>query len=86
MPRRASIRLVLSIVVAGALAMISVTTPHAQGPVPTGDIPRLPFEKYTLPNGLEVILSQKTALPMVSVNLWYHGRFPHPVTGSSRCQ
>jgi zinc protease len=72
MPRRASIRLVLSIVVAGALAMISVTTPHAQGPVPTGDIPRLPFEKYTLPNGLEVILSQNTALPMVSVNLWYH--------------
>lgn len=72
MPRRASIRLVLSIVVAGALAMISVTTPHAQGPVPTGDIPRLPFENYTLPNGLEVILSQNTALPMVSVNLWYH--------------
>ena len=30
------------------------------------------FEKYTLPNGLEVILSQKRGLPMVAVNLWYH--------------
>ena len=32
----------------------------------------LQFEKYTLPNGLEVILSQKRGLPMVAVNLWYH--------------
>ena len=31
-----------------------------------------PFEKYTLPNGLEVILSQNRRLPMVAVNLWYH--------------
>ena len=72
MPRRASVRLVRAMVVAGALSMISATTPQAQGPVSTADIPRLPFEKYTLPNGLEVILSQNTGLPMVSVNLWYH--------------
>jgi zinc protease len=38
----------------------------------TSDIPQLPFEKVTLPNGLEVILSQKRGLPMVAVNLWYH--------------
>jgi zinc protease len=36
------------------------------------DIPRLQFEKYTLPNGLDVILSQNRRLPMVAVNLWYH--------------
>lgn len=30
------------------------------------------FEKYTLPNGLEVILSQDKRLPVVAVNLWYH--------------
>ncbi len=36
------------------------------------DIPRLAFEKYTLPNGLEVILSEDKRLPMVAVNLWYH--------------
>lgn len=39
---------------------------------PTADIPRLEFEKYTLPNGLEVILSEDHRLPMVAVNLWYH--------------
>jgi len=34
--------------------------------------PRIAFEKYTLPNGLDVILSEDKRLPMVSVNLWYH--------------
>ena len=72
MPRRASIRLLLTAAVAGALATMSVTTPRAQSPASSADIPDLPFEKYTLPNGLEVILSQNTRLPMVSVNLWYH--------------
>jgi zinc protease len=36
------------------------------------DIPQIPFEKITLSNGLEVILSPKRGLPMVAVNLWYH--------------
>jgi zinc protease len=30
------------------------------------------FEKYTLPNGLEVILHRDARLPIVAVNLWYH--------------
>jgi zinc protease len=34
--------------------------------------PELPFEKYRLANGLEVILSQDSRLPRVAVNLWYH--------------
>src|SRR5207245_7441582 len=36
------------------------------------DVPRLSFEKYTLPNGLDVILSEDHRLPRVAVNLWYH--------------
>ncbi|MCP3063427.1 insulinase family protein [Myxococcus sp. K38C18041901] len=32
----------------------------------------IPYEKYTLPNGLEVILSVDRKLPVVSVNVWYH--------------
>ncbi|MBI2189090.1 MAG: insulinase family protein [Acidobacteria bacterium] len=36
------------------------------------DIPRLDFEKFTLPNGLEVIVRQDRRLPVVAVNLWYH--------------
>ena len=30
------------------------------------------FEKYTLTNGLQVILHQDQALPITAVNLWYH--------------
>jgi zinc protease len=36
------------------------------------DIPHIAFEKYQLPNGLEVILSEDHRLPLVAVNLWYH--------------
>jgi zinc protease len=36
------------------------------------DTPSIAFEKYALPNGLEVILSEDHRLPLVAVNLWYH--------------
>ncbi len=36
------------------------------------DTPTVAFEKSSLPNGLEVILSEDHRLPMVAVNLWYH--------------
>ncbi|HSP79550.1 MAG TPA: pitrilysin family protein [Myxococcaceae bacterium] len=32
----------------------------------------IPHEKYTLPNGLEVILAGDSKLPVVAVNVWYH--------------
>jgi zinc protease len=32
----------------------------------------IPFEKYTLPNGLTVILAPNTATPTIAVDLWYH--------------
>src|ERR1700760_159050 len=35
-------------------------------------VPELPYEKYTLPNGLDVILYQNHKLPLVAVDLWYH--------------
>ncbi|HUS18965.1 MAG TPA: pitrilysin family protein [Terriglobales bacterium] len=34
--------------------------------------PTIPYEKYKLPNGLEVIMVEDHRLPMVAVNLWYH--------------
>src|SRR5262245_55553402 len=36
------------------------------------DTPAIAFEKYTLPNGLDVILSEDHRLPLVAVNIWYH--------------
>ncbi len=36
------------------------------------DVPKVEFEKFTLPNGLEVILHVDRKLPVVHVNQWYH--------------
>lgn len=35
------------------------------------DVPKLKAEKYTLPNGLEVILHEDHSTPVISVNTWY---------------
>jgi len=45
--------------------------------------PKLGFEKYTLDNGLEVILSSDKSVPIVAVNLWYHVGSGHEVYGRS---
>ncbi|MFL5467718.1 MAG: M16 family metallopeptidase [Gemmatimonadaceae bacterium] len=34
--------------------------------------PRIQFEKYALPNGLEVILHEDHSTPIVAVDTWYH--------------
>ena len=47
----------------------SSTPPTVLAP---GDIPKIEFEKYTLANGLEVILSEDRRLPLVAVDVWYH--------------
>ena len=36
-----------------------------------GRIPAIPFEKYTLDNGLDVILHEDHSIPVVAVNIWY---------------
>ena len=36
------------------------------------DLPRVSFEKFTLPNGLQVILHVDRKLPVVHVNHWFH--------------
>ena len=30
------------------------------------------YEKFTLPNGLDVILHEDHSLPVTAVNVWYH--------------
>src|SRR6185436_20117662 len=36
------------------------------------DIPRIRHERYTLPNGLTVILVEDHAVPLVALTVWYH--------------
>ena len=63
------------------VALAFDTAPGRQQPAPqggavvpmaAGDVPKIAFEKYTLPNGLQVILHVDRKLPMVHVNNWYH--------------
>ncbi len=48
------------------IGISAVSTASAQS------VPRIKFEKYTLPNGLEVILHEDHSTPIISVNTWYH--------------
>jgi zinc protease len=38
----------------------------------TRPVIKIPFEKYQLPNGLEVILHEDHSLPLTAVSVWYH--------------
>ena len=62
-----------------ALAAVAALAPTAHA---DGD-PKIAFEKYTLPNGLEVILAPDPALPLVAVNVWYHVGSGYEVPGKS---
>jgi zinc protease len=64
--RRALIAVFLSLALLPILASAaSVDEKHLQ-------VPMLTYEKYKLPNGLEVILLEDHRLPLVAVDLWYH--------------
>ena len=49
--------------------MILLSLNHAFGEEPSVEIP---FEKYELDNGLDVILSPDHSTPVVYVSVWYH--------------
>src|SRR5688500_17365648 len=44
----------------------------AQSALAAQTVPPLVYEKYTLPNGLTVILHEDRSVPLVTVNTWYH--------------
>ncbi len=62
-------RSVVSLCVLLVLGLISVSSAVAAEKL---KVPELKYEKYTLPNGLEVILREDHRLPLVAVDLWYH--------------
>jgi zinc protease len=57
MKRVAALLLVLSTIPAGAQTQSKIN---------------IPFESYTLPNGMNVVLSLDRTTPTVAVNIWYH--------------
>ncbi|MEO8431256.1 MAG: pitrilysin family protein [Acidobacteriota bacterium] len=72
----------LSVLLLAAAAAASAQTPATparkapsahKAPAPAAsETPKIDFEKYTLPNGLEVILHVDRKLPIVNVNQWFH--------------
>jgi zinc protease len=63
---------------AALIAMLSLVAPPGAAtasPAPTSapaaDLPQLTFEKYVLPNGLEVILHDDHRVPEIAVDVWY---------------
>ena len=55
-----------------ALAIVTATLAgRAQAPAASAT-PKIEFEKFTLPNGLQVILHVDRKLPIVHVNEWFH--------------
>jgi len=62
--------LLVSCLLAGSL---TAQTPAAKKPsMMSSSIPKVEFEKYALPNGLQVILHVDRKLPVVHVNQWFH--------------
>ncbi|NMO20314.1 insulinase family protein [Pyxidicoccus fallax] len=64
--------LVAAALVLVGLPALSQTPQGAKPPAADRAALAISHEKYTLPNGLEVILSVDRKLPVVAVNIWYH--------------
>jgi zinc protease len=62
-------------VVAAALVAVAPAAAFAQA------VPAIPHEKYTLPNGLEVILAEDRSVPVVAVNTWFKVGSGDEITG-----
>jgi len=62
----------------GAVRATPIPTPTPPPPAatsptsaPVSDLPQIAFEKYALPNGLEVILHEDHRMPEIAVDVWY---------------
>jgi zinc protease len=80
-----SLPLVLFLFFSQLLPVVAQTRRRNPSPTPTptpaaqtnrsadaGTVPKINFEKYTLSNGLQVILHVDRKLPVVHVNQWFH--------------
>ncbi|PYR51643.1 MAG: peptidase M16 [Acidobacteria bacterium] len=70
--RGVAVALVVAMAVSGASAACTASGGSPPQSTEGKDVPAIDFEKYSLSNGLDVILSEDHRLPLVAVNLWYH--------------
>jgi len=55
-----------------ALTLVALAALPVGGQSPPARSLTVPYEQFTLPNGLNVILHRDASVPVVSVNVWYH--------------
>ena len=65
-PRAAALALALSAALGGIVAAPAVMAAPAKASVD------IPYETFTLPNGLRVVVHTDRKAPVVAVNVWYH--------------
>lgn len=71
-PRRTALaRLAPALMAGAALQLVPAAPALAQATAASSAI-RIPFQKYTLPNGLAVVLSEDHSTPTVAVDVMYH--------------
>jgi zinc protease len=54
------------------LSLVSLGQAVAPAPATANPLPQIEYQKYTLKNGMDVILHEDHRLPLVAVNIWYH--------------
>ena len=66
----------LALLVAGVLSMSAglpaIALPQAAAAEATQAIPDIAFTRFTLPNGLTVVVHEDHKAPVVAVSIWYH--------------
>jgi zinc protease len=77
-----------AVLLAAVVALVAVpTAPARSGPITgravktTGDLPSIDFERYNLPNGLQIILAEDHRLPLVAFDMWFHVGARNEVVG-----
>ena len=70
---------ILAVLMASAVST-ACAQPRTTSSRSTSDI-NIPFEHYTLPNGLKVILAPDRSTPTVTVDVWYHVGSKNEVRG-----
>jgi zinc protease len=78
---RMSLRSIPGVLGLAAVCSLAVGLPRTPVTAAQSASFTIPFEDYTLPNGLRVILSPDKATPTVAVNVWYHVGSKNEVRG-----
>ncbi len=70
--RQLSIVLLALVAISALAAPLAATAPPPAAKAAPRTIPDVPYERFTLANGLTVLFHRDTKAPIVAVNVWYH--------------